>query len=330
MQEAAVVCLSTPGADPTLDGGDALRRMLGVLTRSQDDCVAHEWQHAHFVILTRPHQSTLSLLGRMRAALDEYDEGANGEPRPHIGLHYGQVFSMAGPNENQVFRGSAMSRARAIAMVSAAGQCVATLEFRDFLIARWPQANDRLTSLPAATADRSSALFQVDIGGIAQAAQPRREAGESAPAASSIRALRDETVTTIGALLADHIGPVAIALSEEAARASKQPDAFVALLAVEIPAGAARHQFIADARALIAQAVPPAAGDMRPLGNRTVRAISALLADEIGPVAAALAEEAARMSRQPDAFIALLAEEIPTPEERSRFVAAAKLLIRGR
>jgi hypothetical protein len=331
MLDAAVLCLASPGAGATEDGGgEALQRMLGVLTQSQDDCIAQDWQRAQFVIMPQPQSATMSVLTRARPALEEYDQGARGLPRPRIGLHYGQVFSLTGTGESPVYRGSAMSRARAVALAAAAGQCVATREFRDFVVAHWPAASSRLAPLRTAAEDPDAGLFLVDISGLTVAAQPRREAGERPSAGATVRVLAEEAVAAIGALLADHIGPVAIPLAEEAARASKQPDAFIALLAAEIPASAARAQFVADARLRVVEAAPAAPTEVRPLGGRTIKAIAALLAEEIGPVAAALAEEAARISRQPDAFIALLAGELPTPEQRSQFVTAARLLVRER
>ncbi len=186
----------------------------------------------------------------------------------------------------------------------------------------------------APATERSAGLPSVASGGSSGSA--------IAPPTGWDRTLLTQAETS----LAKYVGPLAGVLVRRAARECSDLPALYARLADQITSASARAAFLGQATgsgalpaATAVSAIAPAATALRSAGTATARgpagvpltdAIVAqatrLLAQQIGPIAAAIAKRAAAASPRRDAFYEALAAAVTDPARRQKLLAELALL----
>jgi eukaryotic-like serine/threonine-protein kinase len=143
-------------------------------------------------------------------------------------------------------------------------------------------------------------------------------------------AMAPPVIDAVARLLAEDLGPLAQCLARRAAVRSDSAHGFLVRLAQDALPEARRQRFIERARAVVPGAIGPDAGAVRlppllgetPLEPCLIDAARALLAQQVGPLAAVLVQRAARTSATREQFIdSLLAALVAEPDERERLAA---------
>jgi len=203
---------------------------------------------------------------------------------------------------------------------------------------RFATAAEFLLALNRATFQRAASVVTREAAGLV-AEPPVIAEPIVAPTAATRDAWKAAAAEPLEAALADAVGPIARILVRNALAHAASFDAACAGLAAQVSVPALREVFVATAgRIRSASAVPealreaqlhaapqslvdsPAHASGRLIDQATLDQAIDRLSDDVGPMARILADSAASRAKSRTAFFHLLAEWIPTPQQRDKFL----------
>ncbi len=160
-------------------------------------------------------------------------------------------------------------------------------------------------------------------------------AGQSSAAGQSmITSWHESTLRDVERQLAAHIGPMAKIIVRKAAASTADVNELYTLLADNLDTEVARREFLGGMTRLGVTPSPTGSspggtrvlnntkvvGNIEPIPQQTIDLASRQLAKYVGPIASVMVKKAARQATSLKVFYSLLADNLPNPSERDKFL----------
>jgi class 3 adenylate cyclase len=264
-----------------------------------------------------------------------------------IGINLGPIKVVTDLNGQPNAVGDGINVAQRIMSFAGENEILVSRSFYE-VVARLSEGNERLFQYLGIRKDKHIREHQVYAFGLAGShAAPGAESGAD-PAALAAHPRNSETEPPATALalpasdlaeaergLAKRIGPLAGVLVKRAAQSAKGRGDFYQTIAVAIPDGADRADFLAEFSDQIPQVAErgetPSSPPESPITGQTPISAAALAAAEsrlanfIGPLAGVLVRQAANEAQSLEDLYARLAVHIANASDRNRFLALAEV-----
>jgi class 3 adenylate cyclase len=272
-----------------------------------------------------PEPAMLSAL-RLLASLTR-EEPREGALRARLGIHLGPVKLARDVNGNLSGSGDGMNVGERVMSFAGENQILASRAFFEVLSC----LSDRYVDLFSYSGarkdkhDRQHVLYEL---------RPKAETAVAAPPAeaASAAALDLGAVDRIESCLSQFLGPMAHHLVRNAAAGAITPEEIIQAMLAYIPQKDDQRRFLElcgtdfiTRPAADPDAVQPEPGPLAPAERFDPGLLDRLrreLAVHIGPVARFVVERTSQRARTEGELYELLAQEIPSPDERARFRAA--------
>jgi serine/threonine-protein kinase len=193
---------------------------------------------------------------------------------------------------------------------------------------RFPTARDFAGALEAGFKEGGDTQRRADADD--SASRTRRPGGATMQISASLR-LGVEDLRAVEMLLTLHVGPMAKLMLKQSARTASDGPALVSMLAKYVPTETGRKTFIAAAMEKMATSVAPEKADESPavrfsrnlIDAPAVEVAGKRLAYYLGPIARVIAKKTPGRSTDLKAYYRQLAENIPDPSNRTRYLKDA-------
>ena len=192
---------------------------------------------------------------------------------------------------------------------------------------RFPTARDFAGALEAAFKEEGDTQHRSDAD---DSASRTLRPGDSTVQISASLRLSVQDLRAVETLLTLHVGPMAKLLLKQSARTASDGPALVSMLAKYIPTEANRKIFIASAMEKLATSVAPERAESPTvrfsrnlIDAPAVEVAGRRLAHYLGPIAKVIAKKTPGRSTDLKAYYRQLAENIPDPSDRARFLKDA-------